>query len=122
MITPVAVTVLMLSAACSGPAQSEAETAQSDFEQSAPAAGESSPAEEESDRDETAAETDEEAANDSQSPTGLTVTASGEEITFTDVYCKVSDGQLRHLIAKTNNRPPLLEVTPGEFAMLKVGQ
>ena len=52
---------------------------------------------------------------------GVSVTINGDDVEFspTDVYCKVGGGKLRHLIAKTDNQPPLLEVKPGEFAMFK---
>lgn len=50
-------------------------------------------------------------------------TASGTTTTLelTDVYCSGTPGDLHHLIGKTDHRPPLVEVTPGEFAMVKLG-
>ena len=53
---------------------------------------------------------------------GARAAIGSDDVDFapTDVYCKVGGGELRHLIAKTDDRPQLLEVTPGEFAMLKL--
>lgn len=69
-------------------------------------------------------EVEPEGVDDNEPDSPLSVRISGDEVDFepTDVYCKVGGGELRHVIAKTNNRPPLLEVTPGEFAMLKIHQ
>ncbi len=60
----------------------------------------------------------------SQAPSPLELTTSSETITLdlTDVYCSGQPGQLHHLIGKTNHQLPLVEVTPGEFAMVKIGQ
>lgn len=54
----------------------------------------------------------------------LTITKQGQPIAFqpTGVYCKGKPGELRHLIAKTNNQIPLVEVTPGQAAMVKLEQ
>lgn len=127
MLTPVAFSVLMLTAARSGAAPREPEVAPAPSPQSDSSPGadadntdaENPDTEPQVDAEEPAAKHESESI---PSPADLTVTAGGEELTFTEVYCKVSDGKLRHLIAKTNHRPPLLEVTPNEFAMLKMGQ
>lgn len=50
----------------------------------------------------------------------ITTPAGAVEFTPTAVFCTVRGGELRHLIAKTNNHPPLLEITPGAFAMVKL--
>lgn len=54
----------------------------------------------------------------------LTISRQGQPIAFspTGVYCNGQPGSLRHLIAKTNNQLPLVEVTPGQFAMVKLEQ
>lgn len=123
IITTVAITLLALTTACSDPTPSE-ETATPEVEeaQTPEAAPEESPSDEvaedvESEESNDASDTDEALPKDP-----LIITVNGKEVDFdpTDVYCKVGGGELRHLIAKTNNRPPLLEVTPSEFAMLKL--
>lgn len=77
-----------------------------------------------SESDDPGDEVEPEGIEDDVAHSPLTITLNGDLVEFepTDVWCKVSGGELRHVIAKTNNRPPLLEVTPGEFAMLKVDQ
>jgi hypothetical protein len=42
-------------------------------------------------------------------------------ITPTEVYCSGTPGHLRHLIGKTDHQPPLVEVSPDGFAMVKLG-
>lgn len=119
--------MLTLTAACSDPAPSDEQSTAPETEESpsAPAEEESTPAEEEPSADEESAaeeETSEPEESEEFPSDPLTIKLGSDPADFdpTDVYCKVGGGELRHLIAKTNNRPPLLEVTPGEFAMLKL--
>src|SRR5690625_2139706 len=126
MITPIAILLLTRTAACSDPAPSDEQSTPPETDQSPTAPGEeeeSTPAEEQP-----SAEEESPAQEETSDPEGseefpsdpLTIKLGSDPADFdpTDVYCKVGGGELRHLIAKTNNRPPLLEVTPGEFAML----
>ncbi len=63
-----------------------------------------------------------EAPAQTAAPLELTTAAGTTVIAPTAVYCSGSPGQLRHLVAKTNDQPPIVEVTPGEFAMVKLGR
>ncbi len=40
----------------------------------------------------------------------------------TDVYCSGAPGSIEHLIGKTNNQLPLIEVSGSHFAMVKLDQ
>lgn len=44
-----------------------------------------------------------------------------EDITFTDVYCSGSSGDIQNIIGKVNNQPPLLKVSGSDHVMLKMG-
>src|SRR5690625_4925447 len=127
MITPIAILLLTLTAACSDPAPSDEQSTPPETDQSptAPAEEEeSTPAEEEP-----SAEEESPAQEETSDPEGseefpsdpLTIKLGSDPADFdpTDVYCKVGGGELRHLIAKTNNRPPLLELPPGRSRWLK---
>ena len=49
----------------------------------------------------------------------VTVDGTGTDINPDKVYCSGEEGNIRHIIGKTNDQPPLVEATPGEFAMVK---
>ena len=106
--------MLALIAGCSDPTPNEQSNGAEAHEAPAP--------EEEPSPNEGSATGEGDTSGEEESADPLTVTIGSDEVEFdpTDVYCKVGGGELRHLIAKTNNQPPLLEVTPGEFAMLKL--
>lgn len=76
--------------------------------------------------DDTAMETSDSDMNAAEEPTEseITVTVGGTDTVITpdQVYCSGEKGKLRHIIGKTNNQPPLVEATPGEFAMVKLDQ
>lgn len=109
--------MLALTAGCSDPAPSDEPPTGAEVQES--------PAPEET-PDPAESETPNESGPSEKSPSAgpLSITIGSDAVDFapTDVYCKVGGGELRHLIAKTNNQPPLLEVTSGEFAMLKLEQ
>ena len=44
-----------------------------------------------------------------------------EEITFTDVYCSGSSGDIQNIIGKVDNEHPLLKVSGSDRVMLKMG-
>ena len=56
-------------------------------------------------------------------PNTVTVTLDGdtEEIVFTDAYCSGPTGDIRNIIGKVNNQPPLLKVSGSNHVMLKMG-
>ena len=122
--------MLTFTAACSDPALGAEESTQPETQESPPAPAEeeeTAPAEEETSAEEESPaeeETSEPEESDEFPSDPLTVKLGSDpaDPAPTDVYCKVGGGEPRHLIAKTDNRPPLLEVTPGEFAMLKLHQ
>lgn len=65
-----------------------------------------------------------EASEDTSSdPNTLTVTIDGEaqDITFTDAYCSGPKGDIKNIIGKVDNRPPLLKVSGSHHVMLKMG-
>lgn len=54
----------------------------------------------------------------------MTLTVGGKEqrLKPTDVYCQGKTGNIRRAVAKTNNRPPLVEVEGGRFLLVKTGR
>src|SRR5699024_2727848 len=128
MMPPIAILLLTLTAACSDPAPSDEQSTPPEPDQSHPppaAEEEATPAEEDPSAGEETpaqAETSNPEGSEEVPSDTLTIKLGSDPADFdaADVYCKVGGGELRHLIAKTNSRPPLLEVTPGEFAMLKL--
>lgn len=52
----------------------------------------------------------------------VSLDGDGEDITFTDVYCSGSSGDLQNIIGKVNNQPPLLKISGSDHVMLKMGQ
>ncbi|ASK65911.1 hypothetical protein CFK39_08800 [Brachybacterium avium] len=136
--TSAAAAALILSLAACGASQDESPTASDDggveaseTTQAAPESteedseaaedeDESSPAEEETSEQEDATE---DAAADAEAGT-LTITLDGEETTFTPdiVRCSGEPGTIRNVIIKMEeDELPLVKVTPGEFAMVKLG-
>ena len=61
--------------------------------------------------------------SDDSSPNTVTVSIDGEtqDITFTDAYCSGPTGEIRNIIGKVENRPPLLKVSGSDHVMLKLG-
>lgn len=59
----------------------------------------------------------------SSNPNTLTVTIDGatQDITFTDAYCSGPEGNIKNIIGKVDNRPPLLKVSGSDHVMLKMG-
>lgn len=55
-------------------------------------------------------------------PLKLTTPSGTTTLALTDVHCSGQPGHLHHIIGKTNHQLPLVELTPDEFAMVKVGQ
>ncbi len=51
----------------------------------------------------------------------ITVTVDGTDTVINPdkVYCSGTEGNIRHIIGKTKDQPPLVEATRGEFAMVK---
>lgn len=65
-----------------------------------------------------------EAPETDSEPNTVNVSLDGdaEDITFTDVYCSGSSGDIQNMIGKVNNQPPLLKVSGSDHVMLKMGQ
>lgn len=65
-------------------------------------------------------------AEPSKEPTSskLTLSVAGKKQTLspTDVYCQGKSGSIRRAVAKTNNRPPLVEVEGERFLLVKTGR
>ena len=146
--TTAAVTALVLSLAACGASQDESPTATSDGggveatapAEEAPAASDaggaedgSSDSEEADAAEDTAPEEDSEgadAAGDGDSTAGqetgtLTITLNGEETSFTPeiVRCEGEPGTLRNaVLTMKGDELPLVKVTPGEFALVKLQQ
>ena len=51
----------------------------------------------------------------------FTVGGKKQTITPTEVYCSGKPGTIRHIIGKTNQRPPLVEADEKRFVLVKVG-
>src|SRR5699024_9148128 len=66
---------------------------------------------------------EEEAKESSEDPNTLTVTIDrdAQDITFTDAYCSGPEGDIKNIIGKVNNRPPLIKVSGSHHVMLKMG-
>ena len=141
--TTAAVTALVLSLAACGASQDESPTATSDGggveatepAQQAPAASDAGGAEEGSDSEDADAPEDtapeeDSAAGDGDSTAGqetgtLTITLNGEETSFTPeiVRCEGEPGTLRNaVLTMKGDELPLVKVTPGEFALVKLQQ
>ncbi len=56
------------------------------------------------------------------SPLTLTVAGKKQKLAPTDVYCKGQPGRIRRAVAKTNNRPPVVEVEGERFLLVKTGR
>lgn len=65
-------------------------------------------------------------AEPSKEPTSskLTLSVAGKKQTLspTDVYCQGKSASLRRAVAKTNNRPPLVEVEGKRFLLVTTGR
>ena len=141
--TAAAVTALVLSLAACGASQDESPTATSDGggvevtepAEEAPAASDAGGAEEGSDSEDADAPEDtapeeDSAAGDGDSTAGqetgtLTITLNGEETSFTPeiVRCEGEPGTLRNaVLTMKGDELPLVKVTPGEFALVKLQQ
>ena len=142
--TTAAVAALVLSLAACGAAQDESPTATSDGggveatepAQQAPAASDAGGAEdgssdsEDADAPEDTAPEEDSAAGDGDSTAGqetgtLTITLNGEETSFTPeiVRCEGEPGTLRNaVLTMKGDELPLVKVTPGEFALVKLQQ
>ena len=141
--TTAAVTALVLSLAACGASQDESPTATSDGggvevtepAEEAPAASDAGGAEEGSDSEDADAPEDtapeeDSAAGDGDSTAGqeagtLTITLNGEETSFTPeiVRCEGEPGTLRNaVLTMKGDELPLVKVTPGEFALVKLQQ
>ena len=141
--TSAAVTALVLSLAACGASQDESPTATSDGggvevtepAEEAPAASDAGGAEEGSDSEDADAPEDtapeeDSAAGDGDSTAGqetgtLTITLNGEETSFTPeiVRCEGEPGTLRNaVLTMKGDELPLVKVTPGEFALVKLQQ
>jgi|GEM_PF-2998059 len=64
---------------------------------------------------------DSDAESDSNT-VSVTIDGETEEITFSDAYCSGPQGEIKNIIGKVNNRPPLLKVSGSEHVMLKMGE
>lgn len=138
--TTAAVAALILSLAACGASQDESPTASSDgggVEATAPAqesqpepsdggaegtGTESDPAEQESEESADTSEGSDAPAAGQEAGT-LTITLDGEETTFTPeiVRCNGEPGTIRNaIITMKDDELPLVKVTPGEFAMVKL--
>ncbi|MDN5766645.1 MAG: hypothetical protein L0H96_13980 [Humibacillus sp.] len=51
----------------------------------------------------------------------FTVGGKKQDVTPTEVYCSGKEGTIRHVIGKTNQRPPLVEADGKNFVLVKVG-
>ena len=104
--------------------QAEDTTEESEDESASDETDEQESEEQESTEDEDAAEEDSEASA-GQEADSLTITLNGEETDFTPeiVRCNGEPGTIRNVvITMKNDELPLVKVTPGEFAMVKVQQ
>jgi len=65
-----------------------------------------------------------EAPDTDSEPNTVNVSLDGdaEDITFTDVYCSGSSGDIQNIIGKVTSQPPLLKVSGSDHVMLKMGQ
>ncbi|WP_114855617.1 hypothetical protein [Brachybacterium sp. YJGR34] len=52
----------------------------------------------------------------------LTTSEGTTTLALTEVRCSGAPGEIRHLIGTSDDQPPLVELTPGEFVMVKLGQ
>lgn len=64
---------------------------------------------------------DPDAESDSNTVT-VTIDGDTEDITFTDAYCSGPQGDIKNIIGKVDNRPPLLKVSGSDHVMLKMGE
>lgn len=74
----------------------------------------------------TSTENDDTDGNDTDgddADTELTLTVGGDDTTIepTDVYCSGSEGNIHHIIGKTNDGLPLVKAEDTHFAMVKTG-
>ena len=65
----------------------------------------------------------EDTGSDDNDADDLVVTVDGEETAIdpTAVYCSGSEGNIHHIIGKTDNGPPLVKAEGTHFAMVKTG-
>ena len=118
--------VLAVTAACTATSPESSETTDPSSTEST--ATEDDPVEEDT-QDQTAATddpSDPSTPSDSDRPTdsSVTVDLNGDSTVVepTDVYCSGSPGNIEHIIGKTNNQLPLVEVSGSHFAMVKLEQ
>lgn len=124
IIIPVA--ALLLITGCSTTPDTPAEPQESSAEAStAPAesapAETSAPEEEAETAPETSAESNPSAESDANT-VAVTIDGNTEDITFTDAYCSGPQDEIKNIIGKVNNRPPLLKVSGSDHVMLKMGE
>ena len=62
-----------------------------------------------------------EAPDSDPNTVNLSIDEDTEEITFTDVYCSGSSGDIQNIIGKVDNEHPLLKVSGSDRVMLKMG-
>ena len=144
--TTAALAALVLSLAACGASQEESPTAGDDGAVEATQPAEDAPAESGEDpadadegtdpADEEGEASEQEADEDSEEPAGeddaageeagtLTITLDGEDTTFTPeiVRCNGEPGTIRNAVmTMADDELPLVKVTPGEFAMVKLDQ
>jgi hypothetical protein len=130
-IPTIAIAGLLALSGCSGSDEAEqpatedaqgAETADQSEQAESEDSDEGSEDAEDSDDESETAEASEPA--DEAEDSKLTVKTGAKTITIhpTDVYCSGEPGNLRHIIGKSNNKPPLVKAEGSDFVMVKIGQ
>ncbi|WP_298415719.1 hypothetical protein [Brevibacterium sp.] len=127
-IPTIAIAGLLALSGCSG--SDEAEQPATEDAQGAETVDQSEQAESE-DGSEDAEDADDESETaeasepaDEAEDSKLTLDTGAKTITIhpTDVYCSGEPGNLRHIIGKSNNEPPLVKAEGSDFVMVKIGQ
>lgn len=127
---PIVLTALICAVALTGCASNNGGTAGADGNTTSPgsASATATPTEsiatsEASSQSSASASSSASAKPSTQSSSKLVLTLGGkqQDITPTDVYCSGKPGRIRHIIGKTNQRPPLVEANGKRFVLVKVG-
>src|SRR5699024_7322002 len=123
----IAAAALFFMAGCSTTEESSPESEETTAEASTAPAEITTPEDETESSEASAPEENTESNSDSDAESDsntVTVTIDGdtEDITFTDAYCSGPQGDIKNIIGKVDNRPPLLKVSGSDHVMLKMGE
>ncbi|HIW46945.1 MAG TPA: hypothetical protein H9884_08615 [Candidatus Yaniella excrementigallinarum] len=123
----IAAAALLLMTGCSTTQETSPESEESAAEASTAPAEVTAPEDDAETTEEAAPEENAESSPDSDAESdsntvSVTIDGETEEITFSDAYCSGPQGEIKNIIGKVNNRPPLLKVSGSEHVMLKMGE